>query len=668
MIKFIVFDSETTGLHIVKDKAFMFVYGLVDEKLNLVSKHIVDTTDDIGMRTFEMYLKSIPNLVGHNIKFDIHMLINYGMDPIMFENKNFIDTAVLARLVINHDIQSDASFRTALKDLAVKYLGIDSANEERQLKAELSKLVMEHKQAMKEHFINKGLWDTTIPQRVQTRIINEIYNNWFKVYHLYPKFVSARTEFLENNPEPTYADVSNIRTYALTDIILTHGLLKQWLPKIIPLGQEDTLKRISAATLPLVHMERQGMVVDVNKILQDRDKLIDAMSQIKIIDPRNNEEYSVGQHAKLKNLFEYESGMLLTSSDKKARDEVEHLSPSARKVSELSAMNKYMTTYITNILSKLTETHSVKNNKLEYKVYTQYNLAGTITGRLSSDFQQFPRDPLVLDDGYEVSIRAWFTVPDDYKYMIYMDYAQMELRLQCEWTNIVQPAPDKNMLRAFEPYKTVMIDGEYYLEEDTTQLWKPSDLHSMTAQHAFPNVDPNGPDWKHYRDLGKRCNFACNYGASAPKIASALNVDLPTARKLVDGYKNTFAGVVAFSKWIGNKTYDTPYIPNLLFRKYYSRNRHQLQNWLVQGSGADILLLKLREVYDYIKDKPHWKFMISVHDEIGFVCEDLPQNQLQLEVKEIQKLLEYKMDVVDIIADVEYTTTSWAEKEDFIYG
>ena len=86
---------------------------------------------------------------------------------------------------------------------------------------------------------------------------------------------------------------------------------------------------------------------------------------------------------------------------------------------------------------------------------------------------------------------------------------------------------------------------------------------------------------------------------------------------------------------------------------------------LVQGSGADLLLLKLQEVNDYIKDKPHWKFMITIHDEIGFVCADIPEALLIKEVEEIKQLLGYSLSNVDIIADVEVTTTSWSAKEDW---
>ena len=157
-----------------------------------------------------------------------------------------------------------------------------------------------------------------------------------------------------------------------------------------------------------------------------------------------------------------------------------------------------------------------------------------------------------------------------------------------------------------------------------------------------------------------------NYGASANKLVEALDIDFPTAQRLVDGYKKTFKGVVDFSKWIQNRTYSINVHPNLFNRKYFSTNRHQLQNWLVQGSGADLLLIKLRQSYEYIKTHPHWEFLITVHDEIGFTCKDIPNDQLNKEVKEIQALLKHSLSAVDVISDVEVTTTDWGHKEDWI--
>lgn len=87
-------------------------------------------------------------------------------------------------------------------------------------------------------------------------------------------------------------------------------------------------------------------------------------------------------------------------------------------------------------------------------------------------------------------------------------YSQLELRLQCEWTNLINGSPDLNMARAFMPYRCIEVNGKYMLEEDPTTEWTPTDLHALTAKSAFPGIDETHPDWKHYRTLGKRCNFA----------------------------------------------------------------------------------------------------------------------------------------------------------------
>lgn len=664
MIKYLIFDTETSGLNIISDSPFLVAFGLVDEHFQLVHMdyfHVNSTvTKDINTEAqFKKYLETVPTIVGHNIKFDLHMMLNSGYPLDNLLNKNYIDTSVLARLVINHDKQTDASFSTALKKLAVQYLGVDSADEERKLKAELSNLIMQHKQAMKNYFISLGLWDINMKPTSQTVLLNKIYNAWNKHYHNLKQFKIARTTFLTNNPAPTYEDCSSVEKYALTDIKLTHGLFRLWYPKVGLLKQIPALMRTNEAVIPLLLMERKGLTVDIKRLLTDRNAILLELSKTKIIDPRTNTELAIGQHAKLKDLYEYESGINLKSADKETRNRISELSPAAKAADYISQMNKYLTTYITGILNKLT----VVNN--EYKVFTQYNLAGTITGRLSSDFQQFPRDPLVLNNNHEINIRSWFIVPQGNKYMFYFDYSQLELRLQCEWTALISGTPDKNMARAFSPYRCVEKNGKYYLEEDESIEWEPTDLHAMTAMNAFPGVTKNDPDWKHYRSLGKRSNFAINYGAAAPKLVEALHVDFPTAKALVDGYRKTFAGVVEFGKWLASRVYTVDNLPNLFLRRYYSRNKHLLQNWLVQGSGADLLLIKLKEVYEYIKDKPHWNFMITVHDEIGFTCNDISMQQLKKEVKEIQQLLSYSLSAVNVISDIEYTTTCWSEKQDW---
>lgn len=509
MIKYLIYDTETISENLETDdinihdhKPFMVSYVVADEKFNVLHQDHFRFTDAVKESVFINYLMQAPTIVGANIKFDIHMLLNHGYKQDLFAKKNYIDIQVLSRLIINSDLQTDKSFRIGLKALAVKYLGVDSNAEERALKAELSQLKQKHKQKMKDYFVSLGLWDISLSPTNCTKVINEIYDNWFKSYHKYPQFTKARKDFFHKFPRPSYADCVNVETYAMTDAILTYKLFKLWYPQIPNFEQVPALMRISAATFPLVLMERKGLSVDLNKLIHDRYLLLKELNKTKIISPITGEEVSADQNAKLKEIYEFESGLSLPNADEKVRKMIMDKSTTARIVDYKKKLLKYLNTYVTRILSKLT----VVNN--DYKVFTQYKLAGTITGRLSSDFQQFPKEPLELDTGDIISIRSWFKVPEGDKYMFFFDYSQLELRLQCEWTNLINGSPDINMARAFMPYNCTKRGDKYYLNEDPNVEWAPTDLHAMTAKLAFPDIDENHPDWKHYRTLGKRCNFA----------------------------------------------------------------------------------------------------------------------------------------------------------------
>ena len=421
MIKYLVYDTETVSdnyntddINIHDHKPFMVTYVVVDEKLNVITQDKFRVGEDLKENLFKTYLHQAPTIVGANIKFDVHMLLNKGYPESLFCNKNYIDVQVLARLVINSDTQTDAAFRTALKALAVKYLGVDSNAEERLLKNELSQLKSKHKQQMKEYFISLSLWESTNRTK-ETIILNEIYDGWFKNYHKYSKFTNARKQFFKKYPRPSYADCVNVETYAMTDAILTYKLFKLWYPQVVALEQVPALMRVSEATYPLILMERKGLSVDLNKVIHDRYLLLKELEKTKIISPINGEEVSADQNAKLKQIYEYETGLSLPNADEKVRKSIMDKSPTARIVNYKKKLLKYLNTYVTRILSKIT----VVNN--DYKVFTQYKLAGTITGRLSSDFQQFPKEPLELDTGDIISIRSWFKVPEEDKYMFFFD-------------------------------------------------------------------------------------------------------------------------------------------------------------------------------------------------------------------------------------------------------
>ena len=69
----------------------------------------------------------------------------------------------------------------------------------------------------------------------------------------------------------------------------------------------------------------------------------------------------------------------------------------------------------------------------------------------------------------------------DYDAIVYLDYSQIELRLQAFYT-IVIGHPDTNLCRAYSPYKCHLEDGTPY---DIHNLW--------CIEHAYDRVSSRLP-------------------------------------------------------------------------------------------------------------------------------------------------------------------------------
>ena len=119
--------------------------------------------------------------------------------------------------------------------------------------------------------------------------------------------------------------------------------------------------------------------------------------------------------------------------------------------------------------------------------------------------------------------RKMFVVDPEYPELAYIDYSQVELRLQAEYTYYATGGiGDVNMLRAYMPFQCYIVDGKYYQNEDKLE-WKGIDLHTQSTQIAFPDVPVGTPEFKKLRSVGKRVNFALIYGASLKKVQETLN-------------------------------------------------------------------------------------------------------------------------------------------------
>ena len=101
--KICVFDSETTGLHIKKDRPFMWVFGWLiprNKQSDGIKGRIFAFDHDANLlRNLLELSKSATMLVGHNVKYDLHMTINGGVhEEFIYDLKNIVDSMGICRM------------------------------------------------------------------------------------------------------------------------------------------------------------------------------------------------------------------------------------------------------------------------------------------------------------------------------------------------------------------------------------------------------------------------------------------------------------------------------------------------------------------------------------------------------------------------------------------
>lgn len=154
-----------------------------------------------------------------------------------------------------------------------------------------------------------------------------------------------------------------------------------------------------------------------------------------------------------------------------------------------------------------------------------------------------------------------------------------------------------------------------------------------------------------------------NYGGGDTKAAQVLEIELEQAKAMNRGYTEAFPMVVQYQKWVDSVMEKQGYIQNLYGRRYYINNPNRFYkcaNYMIQGSCADMLKEKMILIDRYIKDKKlKMRMVLCVHDELIF---DVPIGE-EKHIISIRQMMEDAPNIhVPIVAEVERTTTNWADK------
>src|SRR6202030_4024610 len=150
-------------------------------------------------------------------------------------------------------------------------------------------------------------------------------------------------------------------------------------------------------------------------------------------------------------------------------------------------------------------------NPATHRVHTNYALASTTTGRLSSSDPNLQNIPIRTEEGRK--IRRAFVASPGMKLMS-ADYSQIELRLLSEVADV--PA----LRKAFQ-------DGV--------------DIHAMTASEMFGVPVKDMPS--EIRRRAKAINFGIIYGISAFGLANQLSIEREEAGAYIKKYFERFPGI-----------------------------------------------------------------------------------------------------------------------------
>lgn len=678
-------DTETSGLHIINDKPFVVQFGFLDEPNRRGFTFAVDfeRTPSIANEALSYWTETAKNLqiyLGHNIKYDLHMLKNIGYE---YKESNLSDTMFYIRY--GHDAlhPEEGGPPLGLKEYASRYIDPNAKLHEKLLDKEKSDKTKQYNNLLKV-MLNRGskrytlksikeLFDDCIFEASDLPDdIKEVYMEWKASLPLY---LQHKVQSLVESDMIRYNDLNreNLIKYAHYDIIYTLEIFESLRHIVKNRKQEYAIEIENRCILPWYEMEEEGFKADKDYLENARINLKQYIKERReYFYELAGEKVGVAQQQAIKRILKDKYNLTVKSTGNEALSilknstDNEDVKEFITVLQELRTLEKWYSAYIIRFQKDL---------KFNDKLYTTINQVGAVSGRVTSDFQQFPKKPIKTIDGKELFHPRRIIKTDTA--IVYLDYSQIELRFQALYTIIIGK-PDFNMCRAYMPYKCISKEGipfdynnpehiknwnkEWYHEENPEEHWDPVDVHGATTT-AATGLTKDDPEFHTLRStIGKRVNFAKNYGAELGRIRQMFpDKTYEECVKINDSYYKAFPGVKEYHNYCNERANLYSNTANLFGVRYYNVTGHKLKNLLIQGSAAFYLKLKIIELYEFCKlNNIKTKFQMQIHDELSWEWNPDDKPEVFFAFKHIME--NWKEAKVPIIADMEVTTKTWADK------
>ncbi len=408
--------------------------------------------------------------------------------------------------------------------------------------------------------------------------------------------------------------------YAAEDADVTLRLWHVLKPRLVAEGRTTVYETLERPLVPvLVAMERAGVKVDRNVLARLSADFAQKMAEYEEdIYRLAGERFNIASPKQLGEILydrmgheggkRTKTGAWSTDADALEALAVQgHALP--RAVLDWRGLSKLKSTY-TDALPSFIHPETGR-------VHTNYALASTTTGRLSSSDPNLQNIPVRTDDGRK--IRTAF-VAEKGNRLVSADYSQIELRLLAHIADI-------------DALKKAFSDG--------------LDIHAMTASEMF-GVPVEGMD-PAVRRRAKAINFGIIYGISAFGLANQLGISRQEAGEYIERYFKRFPGIRAYMEATKEQAHQLGYVETVFGRRVHipainSKNPAERAfmeraaiNAPIQGSAADIIRrAMIRMPVALAEAKLAARMLLQVHDELIF---EVPEDEAEKTCKLVARVM-----------------------------
>ena len=576
------FDTETNTLRVYGDnKDFRIVdisisWGEYNNYM-IPMGHVFDD-NNLSPKIVRKYLGDIfaredITLIGHNIKFDLHVLARIG---IYVKTPKLFDTMIASWLC-------DENSPNGLKQNTETILGIDQTH----IGDVFNTVSKDEKKAMGLKASNKATFDLVRIENAELYVVDDSYFTFQLYLYFLDKLKTEGMEKIYYNTYPPFIIV----LFRMEERGVTLDL-----PKLKQMGvdmQED-MDNLLFDIYELAGVKfNPGSSQQLAELLFGYDQSINVNQEILAMTfdfpvisttPKGVPQSSTGVLERIVKK-EYKS--------KRKQEGVQLV----EKLLEYKKLAKLKTAFVDGLLEQCYD---------DGKVHPSFNPIGTDSGRISCSSPNLMQMPNAKDDD-KYQIRDCFIGDIDNKtgkrkHIISVDFSNLEVRVMAHFSQ------DEALIKAF-------LEGK--------------DLHGNTAKMMFRlDCDANDVKKKYpeLRQQGKVIAFLLQYGGSAYTLCDDLNKDgdldriakeqkdnkesdffgcktaKDVAQRLMDLYFNGFPGIAKFMKHQKKFAHRHEYVLTLVGRKRrlpdINGDDYKTVSYLerlsinacIQGSGADIMI------------------------------------------------------------------------------